>query len=100
VTEAGYPLVFDEGIWSPNGTGLSDAARKANNPRLGQRMIGVLEVVNSLGITIPADVSELLDIDIDTAGRYLRRLTDSGLITRIERGRYSPKSLSACPFVE
>jgi RecA-family ATPase len=100
VTEAGYPLVFDEGIWSPNGTGLSDAAQKANNPRLGQTMLGVLEVVNSLDITMPADVSELLDIDIDTAGRYLRRLTDSGLITRIERGRYSPKSLSDCPIPE
>jgi RecA-family ATPase len=100
VTEAAYPLVFNDGLWSPNGTSLSDAAQKANGPRLGERMKGVLEVVSSLGVTSPPDVSELLDIDVDTAGRYLRRLTDSGLITRVERGRYSPKALSACPIAE
>lgn len=86
------PLVFADGLWSPNGTSLSDAAQKANGTRLGERMKRVLEVVISLGVTSPPDVSELLDIDVDTAGRYLRRLTDSGLITRVERGRYSPEN--------
>jgi hypothetical protein len=100
VAEAGYNLLFDDGIWSPNGAGLSDAAQQVQGPRLGATMQSVLALVNSRDITTPADVSQLLGIDIDTAGRYLRRLADYGLITRIERGRYSPNSLSDCPFAE
>jgi predicted transcriptional regulator of viral defense system len=63
-------------------------------------MESVLALVNSRDITTPADVSQLLDIDTDTAGKYLRRLADPGLITRIGRGRYSPNPLSDCPFPE
>jgi RecA-family ATPase len=100
VTEAGYNLLFDDGIWSPNGTGLSDAAQQVQGPRLGETMTSVLALVNSRDITTPGDVSQLLDIDVDTAGRYLRRLAGFGLITRTERGRYSPNSLSDCPFPE
>jgi DNA-binding IclR family transcriptional regulator len=44
-------------------------------------MLSVLALVNSRDITTPADVSQLLGIDIDTAGRYLRRLADYRLIT-------------------
>jgi hypothetical protein len=100
VVEAGYDLLFDDGIWSPNGTGLSDAAEQVQGPRLGTTMQSVLALVNSRDIATPVDVSQLLGIDIDTAGRYLRRLVDHGLITRTERGRYSPKSLSDCPIPE
>jgi RecA-family ATPase len=100
VAEAGYNLLFDDGIWSPDGTGLSDAAQQAQGPRLGPTMQSVLALVNSRDTTTPADVSQLLGIDIDTAGRYLRRLADYGLIMRTGRGRYSPNSLSDCPFAE
>jgi RecA-family ATPase len=101
VVEAGYNLLFDDGIWSPNGTGLADAAQQAQGPRLGPTMQSVLALVNSRGITTPADVAQLLGIDIDTAGKYLRRLADDHkLITRTGRGRYSPNSLSDCPFPE
>jgi RecA-family ATPase len=101
VAEAGYNLLFDDGIWSPNGTELGDAAQRVQGPRLGATMQSVLALVNSRDITTPADVSQLLNIDIDTAGRYLRRLADDHkLITRTERGRYSPNSLSDCPFAE
>lgn len=63
-------------------------------------MTSVLTLVNSRGITTPADVSQLLDIDTDSAGKYLRRLADYGLIKRIGRGRYSSNPLSDCPFAE
>ena len=82
MAETGYNLLFDDGIWSPNGTGLSDAAQQVQGPRLGEAMTSVLALVNSRDTTTPADVSQLLGIDIDTAGRYLRRLADYGLITR------------------
>lgn len=98
VAEAGYNLLFDDGIWRPDGTGLSDAAQQAQGPRLGETMRSVLMLVNSRDFTTPADVSELLGIDIDTAGRYLRRLADYGRITRSGRGRFSPNMLSDCPL--
>jgi hypothetical protein len=98
VAEAGYSLLFDDGIWSTNGTGLSDAAQRVQGPRLAATMQSVLALVNSRGTTVLADVSHLLDIE--TAGRYLRHLADYALITRTERGRYSPNSLSDCPFPE
>ena len=100
VAEAGYNLLFDDGLWSPNGTGLADAAQRAQGPRLGENMESILALVNSRDITTPADVSQLLGIDIDTAGKYLRRLADYGLIERIGRGRFSPNTLSDCPFPE
>jgi RecA-family ATPase len=91
VAEASYSLLFDDGLWSPNGTGLTDAAEKARGPRLGATMQSVLELVNSRTTTTAADVSDLLSIEADTAGRYLRRLADEyGLITRAGRGRYGP----------
>lgn len=101
VAEAGYKLVFDDGIWRPNGTGLSDAAEQVQGPRLGPIMQSVLALVNSRETTVPADVAQLLDIDVGTAGKYLCRLADDHrLITRTGRGRYSPNSLSECPFPE
>jgi len=100
VAEAGYNLLFDDGIWSPNGTGLSDAAQQVQGPRLGEAMTSVLALVNSRDITTPADAVQGLDMDVDTAGKYLRRLADYGLIERIGRGRFSPNSLSDCPFPE
>ena len=63
-------------------------------------MTSVLALVNSRDITTPADAVQGLDMDVDTAGKYLRRLADYGLIERIGRGRFSPNSLSDCPFPE
>ncbi|OBK44853.1 AAA family ATPase [Mycobacterium sp. 1081908.1] len=100
VVEAGYNLLFADGIWTPNGTALSEAAAHVQGPRLGQKMESILALVNSRDITSPADVSQLLDIDADTAGTYLRRLANYGLIERSGRGRYSPNSLSDCLFPE
>jgi hypothetical protein len=100
VVEAGYNLLFADGIWTPNGTALSDAAAQVRGPRLGEKMESILVLVNSRDITTPADVSQLLDIDTDTAGKYLRRLADYGLIKRIGRGCYSPNPLSDCPSSE
>jgi hypothetical protein len=42
VVEAGYNLLFDDGIWSPNGTGLADAAQQVQGPRLGEAMTSSL----------------------------------------------------------
>jgi RecA-family ATPase len=97
VIEAGYRLVFDEGIWTPNGTGLDDAAQKANGPRLEETMTSALAVVNSRDITTPAEVAQKLSIDVHTAGRYLRRLAEYGAIAREGRGRFKPNTLSECP---
>jgi hypothetical protein len=91
VAEASYDLLFDDGLWSPNGTGLSDAAEQAQGPRLGPTMHSVVALVNSRTTTTAADVSDLLGIEAATAGRYLRRLADEyGLITRAGRGCYAP----------
>lgn len=100
VAEAGYNLRFDDGIWTPDGSGLSDAAQLAQGPRLGATMTSILALVNSRDVTTPADVSQLLAIDADTAGKYLRRLVDNGLLTRSGRGQFSPKTLSECPIPE
>jgi RecA-family ATPase len=100
VVEAGYNLLFDDGIWGPNGTGLADAAQQVQGPRLGEAMTSVLALVNSRDITTPADVAQVLDMDVDTAGKYLRRLAEYGLIERIGRGRFSPNPVSDCPFPE
>jgi RecA-family ATPase len=91
VAEASYNLLFDDGLWSPNGTGLNDAAEQAQVPHLGPTMQSVLAVVNSRTTTTAADVSDLLGIEAATAGRYLRRLAEEyGLITRAGRGCYVP----------
>jgi predicted transcriptional regulator len=63
-------------------------------------MRSVLALVNSRDMTTPADVSQLLGIDIDAAGKYVRRLAGYGLIPKTARGRYSPNTLSGCPFPE
>jgi RecA-family ATPase len=91
VAEASYNLLFDDGLWSPNGTGLNDAAEQAQVSRLGPTMQSVVGLVNSRTATTAADVSDLLGIEAATAGRYLRRLADEyGLITRAGRGHYVP----------
>jgi RecA-family ATPase len=82
VVEAGYDLLFDDGLWTANDTGLSDAAQQVQGPSLGPTMRSLLALVNSRDIITSADVAQLLDIDTDKAGKYLRRLADYGLITR------------------
>jgi hypothetical protein len=37
----------------------------------------------------PKDVAELLDIDNDTAGKYLRRLVDDGRIQKLAFGHFT-----------
>ena len=100
MAETGYNLLFDDGIWRPNGTGLADAAQRVQRLQLGGAMTSVLALVNSRDTTTPADVAQVLDMDVDTAGKYLRGLADYGLIERIGRGRFSPNPLSDCPFPE
>jgi len=100
VVEAGHRLLFDDGLWRPNGTGLTEAAQQAEFSRLGSHMRSVLALVNSRDSTVAADIVHLLDMDVDTAGRYLRRLVERGLIARTGHGRYSPKSPSGCPVPE
>jgi RecA-family ATPase len=92
VVEASYSLVFEKGLWKPNGTGLTEAAEQVQGTRLGAMMQAVLAVVNSREITTASDVAQELGIDPDTAGRYLRRLADGyGRIARDGRGLYKPK---------
>jgi RecA-family ATPase len=91
VAEASYSLLFDHGLWSPNGTELRDAADDAQSLRFGQTMKSILVLVNSRTTTTAADVADLLAIEAGTGGRYLRRLAEEyGLITRADRGCYVP----------
>lgn len=92
VSEATYELVSDAGLWRASGTGLGDAAAQVQGTRLGETMQSVLALVHSRELTGPGDVSEVIGIDPDTAGRYLRRLADThGLIDRVGRGLFKPK---------
>jgi hypothetical protein len=95
VDEMVYKVVFADGKWKADGTDLSDAARKATEGKLGEKMRVVLEFVNSRLSTTASDVVEALGLREDTARQYLRRLTyEHSLIARISTGIYGPVTVS------
>jgi hypothetical protein len=93
VEEAEYALTADEGVlWRLDGTNLAearDAAEKLRASNLGDRMMEVYAVVYAAAEPVtPTDVAQALDMDGDTAGKYLRRLAARDYIARAGRGRY------------
>jgi hypothetical protein len=95
VDEKVYKVIFADGKWIADGSDLSDAARKVAEDRLGDKMRGVLEFVNSRPSTAASDVVGALGLKEDTARQYLRRLADEhGLIARIRTGTYGPVTVS------
>lgn len=96
VTEAEYALVLtDVGRWVLDGASLTEAASNASDVRassgLSDRSSAVVEYVvqHPEGIA-PRDVADALEMSNDHAGKYLRRLTQSGRIDSPKRGIYTP----------
>jgi hypothetical protein len=72
-----YSVNFMAGTWCAADGSLAAAAEKANEPQLSEKMMAVLEFVNSRECTVAADVvKHLPDISASTARQYLTRLTD------------------------
>jgi hypothetical protein len=95
VEEMIYSLTFRDGVWKADGTDLAAAANKVTEHKLGEKMRGVLDLVNSRVETTAADVVAKLGISDSTARQYLRRLADEhGLIVRIDTGIYGPVTVS------
>lgn len=95
VDETVYSLTFMEGKWHPADGSLSAAAKKACEPPLSDKMVAVLDFVNSRERTTAADVVQnLSDIKEATARQYLTRLAKNGLIQRTATGVYEPVTVS------
>lgn len=95
VEEMVYKLSFVDGMWQPDDGELAAAANKLAEPKLGQKMQKVLELVNSRSQTTAADVVIKAGIPHATARQYLGRLADDhGLITRLATGTYGPVTVS------
>jgi hypothetical protein len=97
VSEGAYALTFDAGIWTLDGGSLETAAKAAATRRatsgLADRSRDIIEVLTSSELPMtPADVAAELDIDNDTAGKYLRRLAGAGRLQKVGRGIYTPVS--------
>lgn len=95
ISEAEYALTTDDGIWRLEGATLADASDAARSRRdagnLGDRSNEVLEFVNGRPLgTRAKDLASHLGIDDNVAGNYLRRLNESGRITKRTRGVYTP----------
>lgn len=97
VVEREYAMTTTGGCWSLDGMDLLDAAATARNRRetrdLGDRSTEALVFVNSRPETRPADLAEHLGIEANLAGNYLRRLHESGRITKRGRGLYGAVSV-------
>lgn len=95
VEEMTYQLLFDDGKWSADGGQLCAAASKSAEPKLGEKMRKVVELVNSRPQTTAADIVVTLQLEYSTARQCLRRLADEhGLITRLAAGAYGPVTVS------
>jgi hypothetical protein len=98
VPEGEYALRTHEGRWTLDGLDLLDAADTAAHRRetsdLSDRSADALAFVNCRPLgTRPGDLAKHLGIDGDTAGRYLRRLSESDRIAKRTRGIYIPLSV-------
>jgi hypothetical protein len=95
VEEMVYSVNFMDGRWHAADGSLSAAAGKSTELQLSEKMIAVLELVNSRECTSSSDVvGSLPDVNANTARQYLTRLTESGMIRRMAVGIYGPVTLS------
>lgn len=93
--EGQYAVTLTDGVWTVDGSDLSEAAQQAEQRRalsgVGDDMARIIELVNEHPEGIgPADVAAQLDMDADTAGRYLRRAVEKERLERAGRGLYTP----------
>lgn len=96
VIEAEYALKFNEGRWMAVGhdLGIAADAAKADRDRgqLGDESMKILDYVRTErpeGAT-RKQVAEALGIEPSKAGTYLKRLFDSGKLSKAGRGLYIP----------
>lgn len=96
--EGEYALILDDaGVWELNGATLEEAAAAAGTETqtagVGDRMAEIISTVNRYPEGVRRrDIAELLHMDENTAGRYLRRATESTRIKNPSRGLYTPVS--------
>lgn len=97
ISENEYAVSTDDGLWRLDGADLAAAARTAQSRRddnnLGDRALDVLALVNNRAETRAADLDTALSISPEQGRVYLNRLADSGRITKIGRGVYTPVPL-------
>lgn len=91
VAESEYAIRSDNGRWSLEGSSLIESAQLADALKakdgLGDRSAEIVAFVTSAPAPVaPTDVESALGIS--EARRYLARLTESGRITRLGRGKY------------
>jgi hypothetical protein len=96
VIEGEYAVRFDGGCrWLLDGTDFDDATATLRTRRdtetLGDRSTAIIGYARSKApATITAkEIAERYDLAVDDAGRYLRRLADTGRLTRATRGRFT-----------
>jgi AAA domain/Transcriptional regulator, AbiEi antitoxin len=93
VPEAEYAVVFDGAGWSIDGRDVQEAARKAAQIRLTEKLgENSIEIINFAaehpdGVRAK-DVAEFLGVDDKVARTYLARLAENGRLKRAERGLY------------
>lgn len=94
--EGEYAVRFDDGRWILEGGDLEQAAQAVVQARVhasnGDRANDILDFVTQHPNGVrPYEVSETLgDISPKDASKYLRRLTERGLIANTARGVYAP----------
>jgi hypothetical protein len=94
VGEGSYAVSFEWGAWTLDGASLDEAATAARTRSatagLDDRSANIVTYVDSqAGPVTPAAAADALGLDGDTAGRYMRRLADTGRIRRLSRGHYT-----------
>lgn len=95
VDEHEYAVVMEDGcIWRLDGNTLTDAASAAATRHategLADRSAAILSYAAARypeSVT-PAEIADRCDLSSDDAGRYLRRLAESGRLVRTGRGVY------------
>lgn len=89
--ECEVALKSHAGLWVLDGDHIQGAAQtvqtRKEQSKLGERALEVLALVNGRAETRAADLAEL-GIDAEQARVYLKRLADSGRITKSSRGVY------------
>jgi AAA domain len=93
IDEGSFAVNFDGGAWTLDGGTLDLAAKAAHERRpagnLSDTSLDLLAAVNAAsGPVSPADVSAAAGVSNDTAGKYLRRLAESGRVQKSGRGQY------------
>ena len=95
VDEMVYKLNFVDGQWSTDGQDLAQAAQRATTNKLGPKMQGAVDLINTGVATTIREVAEYLGVPDATARKYLSRLsTEHGLIQRTGNGTYGPVTVS------